>query len=250
MFHTVAFYESVDPAGAYNTLNGVPDQTVYVSGVDIRVPKPLPYIIGAAGLGNDASFVAAQVQSPSMRSFTYLDVTALKAALVFAGVPHTSLNPGSPIPVAPDEAINFAANSDPAAAAVHYGLVTFSDGPVQPVRGNMRTVRCTGAAALAAGAWKSSVLTFGQTLPVGQYQVVGMRAEGANLVAARLVFNGTVWRPGVPAANAVGDDDRGIFRFGNAGIFGQFDSTTPPQIECLGVTDTAQVVQLDLLRVG
>jgi hypothetical protein len=34
------------------------------------------------------------------------------------------------------------------------------------------------------------------------------------------------------------------------GVWGEFDSRTTPQIEILGVTDSAQVVYLDLVYLG
>jgi len=249
MFTTVAWYQSIDPAGALTAINAVSDQHVTVSGADIRVPKGLANIIGAAALANDASVTRAQLQSPSLRATLNFDVEPVVAAAVFGSPAEQTFFPDTPVPLMENESLNFAILSDPAAAAVHYGLAWLSDGPVKPVTGKIYTVRCTAAAALAAGVWVNSALTFAQTLPAGDYQVVGMRARGTNLVAARLVFVGGVWRPGVPAINALGDLDTYWQRYGRMGVLGQFNSTTPPTVDCLGVTDTAQTIMLDLIKV-
>jgi hypothetical protein len=34
------------------------------------------------------------------------------------------------------------------------------------------------------------------------------------------------------------------------GVFGEFPHTNPPTLDCLGVTDTSQVILLDLIRVA
>lgn len=249
MFHVSAWAESIDPANALTTINAVREETLFTTGDDIRVPTALPFIVGAAGLINDASGSRAQIQAPSLRSFANLDLEPVVLAAVFGSPPEVLFHPANPIPITPDEALNFAVLSDPAAAATHYGLVWLSDGPQAPVPGNIFSVRATGASALALAAWVNSNLTFTQTLPAGRYQVVGMRARGTNLVAARLVFPEQVARPGTPAVNAIGDLDPMVFRHGRHGVFGEFPHTNPPTVDCLGVTDTTQVFIIDLLRV-
>lgn len=250
MFHLAAYYESLDPGGALVNIAGVREEMIFVSGDDIRVPTGLPFIIGASALENDASAARAQVASPSLRVLANLDVEPVVAALVFGSPPEQSLWPETPVPLVADEALNFLVESAPAAAAVHQGLVWLSDGPQTPVTGNVFTVRCTGAATLSAGEWVNTNLTFGQTLPAGQYAVIGMRARGTNLVAARLVFPEQYARPGVLAVNAIGDRDVYWTRHGRMGSWGEFPHTNPPTMDAFGVTDTSQVILLDLLRVG
>lgn len=248
--HLIAFEESIDPAGALANIAGVPDVTVSVSGDDIDVPRELPNIVGQAALTAAANLLSAQIQSPSLRSVVNIDVEPIVNAVVFGDPPATLYHPLSPIPLVGLESLNFLINSDPAVPEAHYGLVWLSDGPQQPVAGNIFTVRATGAAALSIGLFVNTALTFTQTLPVGVYQIVGFRARGTNLVAARLVFIGGIWRPGVPAVNAIGDRDLMIFRYGRGGVLGQFDQQTPPTVDCLGITDTAQTFLLDLIKVG
>lgn len=250
MHHLSAWYESIDPAGALVPITAVNDQAVFAQGDDIRVPPALPNIIGQAVLGADASLARGQIQSPSLRSFANVDVEPVVAAAVFGSPPEALFHPMSPIPVTADEAVNVYVESDPAAAAVHYGLVWFGDGPQNPIPGNIYTVRATAGVTLSAGVWVNGALTFASSLPQGRYQVVGMRARGANLVAARLVFVGGTWRPGVPAVNAIADEDVAFFRYGRSGTYGEFHTNTPPSVDCLGVTDTAQIFMMDLLRVG
>jgi hypothetical protein len=248
MFHTVAWFQSVDPGNAFQAINGVPDPSITVNGISVRVLPTMPNIIGTAALINDASAVRAQLQSPSLRASVNQDIEPIVAAAVFGTDPPLYMHPQSPRALAEDEDMNFFVQSDPAAAAAHYGLAWLADGPQQAVDGEIITVRATSACALSAGVWVNGALTFSQVLPVGRYSVVGMRARGANLVAARLVFVGAAHRPGVPAVNAVGNRDSWYFRTGRLGVWGDFHTNTPPTVDCLGITDTAQVLEFDLIR--
>ena len=250
MFHTAAWYESIDPGGVLTPIAAVVDQSVFTSGDVTRVPTQMPNIVGQAALGNDATMAGAQIQSPSLRAMVNIDIEPVVAAAVFGNPPEILFHPLSPIAVTADEPVTFAVNSDPAAPADHYGLGWFGDGPQVPVPGNIFSVAATSALTLAAGVWVNGTLLFSQTLPLGRYTVVGMRARGTNLVAARLVFIGGAFRPGVPAVNAVGDLDPSIFRYGRHGAFGIFHSNTPPTVDALGITDTVQSYIFDLLQVA
>ncbi len=250
MFHLAAWYENLDPGGVLTPIAAVVDQSVFTSGNDIRVPTQMPNIVGQACLVNDASAAAAQIQSPSLRAMVNLDIEPLVAAAVFGSPPEGLFHPLAPISVVADEPVNFAIESDPAAIQHHYGLIWFGDGPQQPVPGNIFSVRATSALTLGQGVWINGTLSFSQTLPLGRYTIVGMRARGANLVAARLVFVGGAFRPGVPAVNALGDEDPMVFRYGRHGTFGVFHSNTPPTVDALGITDTAQSYVFDLLQVA
>jgi len=250
VFHLCAWEESIDPAGALTAINAIREQMLFTSGDDIRVPTLLPFLIGAAATANDASASRAQIQSPSLRILANLDVEPIVQALVFGSPPEGSFHPETPIPLVADEAINFAFLSDPAAGVIHRGFVFLADGPQAPVSGQMFSLRATSAITLVTGTWVNGDLAFAQTLPAGRYQIVGMRARGTNLVAARLVFPEQVARPGVLAVNAIADRDPSVFRYGRPGVMGEFPHTNPPTVDCLGVTDSAQTYIFDLVKVA
>lgn len=250
MHHLGAFYESKDPAGALLPINAVREEMFFTTGDDYRVPEGFANIIGAAALINHASGTRAQIQAPSLRVLANLDVEPIILAAVFGSPPECLFHGESPIPLTPDEALNFAMESTPGGAQVHYGLVWFADGAQVPVSGQMFSVRATATVTEVAGVWVNGDLTFAQSLPAGRYQVIGMRARAADPVAARLVFPEQVARPGVPIVNAIADFDPVAFRFGKAGVFGEFPHTNPPTVDILGGTGAAQYFILDLLRVA
>jgi hypothetical protein len=249
--HTLAaWYESIDPAGALVNIAGVPDQHLNVQGDNITVPVALPAIIGEAALENDASAAAAQVAAPSIRQVVNLDVEPIIAAAVFGSPPEPFMHPLNPVPVQPSDFLEFLVNSDPAAAAAHYGLVWLADGPIAPVGGRIYTLRTTAVVAQAVATWSSGVLNFTQDLPPGRYQLVGARVRSTDGVAFRLIFPGYSWRPGGPVVNAIGDRDAMHFRYGNLGVWGEFEHNLPPQLEMLGGTAAAQTALLDVIKVG
>jgi hypothetical protein len=250
MFSTFAYYELVDPAGVFNEINAVADQTIFTSGTDLRVPDTARFLIGSAALINDASATRAQLVSPSLRRLAAIDVEPIVQASVFGLIPEVLFHPTRPYELLAGEGLRFQMQSDPAAAAAHYGLIWLADGPQRPLDGSVNTVYATGQNVGAAGVWTLSALTFDQQLPVGRYQVVGLRARSTTAVAMRLVFPGSIWRPGVPVINAVSDPDLYLFRFGNCGVFGEFHTNAPPQMEILGAAGSVPVIQLDLVPLG
>ena len=250
MFHSGAFFESIDPGGALAFIAAVREDQFFTSGDDFRVPAELPFLMGVAALINDASGVRAQFQSPSLRILAELDVEPIINGTVWGSPPEAVMFPANPLPLAAQESLNLQMDSDPAAAAIHAALFWIADGPQAPVQGNIFTVRATAAFTQVAGVWTNGTLTFSTELPAGTYQVVGMRARAATGLGARLVFPAQTARPGCLVVNDEADEDHSMFRHGRLGMWGQFEHTTPPTLDVFDGTATAQVILLDLLKVA
>ena len=253
-FTLAAWWQSVDPAGAFVALTGVADQHLHVVGPDIQVPSLSQVIALAAGVETTVA-QQARFSTPSRRVLSLERVTPTQgnaAAASQPGNPHRLMAlSDSPLLLVPGEQANFEINSNPAAVQAQWGLAWFAAAAPPLVKGNIFTVRADGATALVAGAWTLCPLVFAEDLPRGRYQVVGMRAQSATLVAARLVFVGTgaaSWRPGVLGTNSDSHLADPIQRLGRWGVFGEFEDTDPPQVECLAnAADAAEVVYLDLI---
>lgn len=218
-----------------------------ISGSDFRVPVAIPNICAAAALINSAAAtLRAQVQAPSLRSVLNFDISPIANGLVFGSIPRMARLWQTPLPLAALEPLDvFIQNG---AAVMNRAFLWMCDGPIKPVTGKVYTVRFTASITEVTATWANGVLTFGQTLPSGHYQVVGMRVWSANGVAARLFFVGGAWRPGVIMQNTEDNNEWPDFRYGNTGVWGEFDNTTPPSIDVMGITDTAQVGFLDLIK--
>lgn len=246
MLHTIA-YELSGSEAALTALTPVPDPTLRVSGNDFFVPADLSYIVYAAGMINSAlATLRMQIQSPSLRSTLNFDISPLANGLVFGTTPARMNLFGSPLAISPNEPLDvFAQNG---AAVMNRAVLWLADGPVKPTQGKIYTVRFTTSITLATATWVNGAVTFGQTLPAGHYQTVGMRIWSANGVAARVFHVGSKYRPGIQLANAEANVGWNDFRHGNCGVLGEFDNTTPPSFDMLGITDTAQVGYLDLIK--
>jgi len=247
MFTLVGYEQTVSNA-VLTAITPIPDGTVAVTGNDIRVPVEVPNIVMAAAMIN--SVVATpriQLVSPSLRAVFPVDVSPITNGLVFPGPPGILQMWDTPIPLAGLESLDALAQNG--AAVVNRCLVWLADGAIKPTGGKIYTIRATASATLVTATWvNSGALTFASTLPAGKYQMVGLRSLSANQVAARVFFVGYAWRPGVPAGAADATVGWPLFRWGNFGVFGEFLNTTPPTIDFLGVTDTAQTLYLDLIK--
>lgn len=248
MFTTVA-YETSASESALTNIVPVPDVTVALgTSNDIRVPVGLanvPYL--AAMINSSAATLKAQLSTPKLRGTLLYDISPINNGLVFGSLPRLVRMPNTPLVLAELESMNFLVQNG--ANVMNRGLVWLSDGPMKPTTsGQIFTVRATGAASLVTATWVNTALTLGQTLPIGTYQIVGLRCWGANAVAARIVIPGYAWRPGAPCLNAEDNNEWGDFRLGGTGVWAQFQHTVPPSLDVLGVTDTAQVVLLDLIK--
>jgi hypothetical protein len=245
--HLFGYEQSVSLA-ALTAITPIPDGTVIVSGNDVRVPTQLPNLCFAAGMINSAAAtLRAQMQSPLLRSVLNFDIPGLTNGLIFGNLPVAARMWNTPLPLAPLEGLNaFIQNG---AAVMNRVFASFCDGPIKPVtQGQIFTVRATAAASLTTATWVNASLTFGQVLPAGHYQCVGARSWSANGCAFRFFPNGGFWRPGALMVNTEVQDSWLDFRYGNTGVWFEFDNTTPPTVDFMGITDTAQVVFLDLIK--
>ena len=245
--HLAAFYQSA----AITTLvaiNAVPDTQIFTSGTTQRVPPDLPFIASCMASYAGSTITQAQVETPSLRALANYDISALNPPAVTSANNNLDDRYDNPLALAGNETLTLSIAGTNAGAAAAYGIVEYCDGPVKPATGNFFTVQATGAATLSAGKFVNTAVTFDTVLPAGTYNVVGFRAIGANLVAARIAFVGGVYRPGVLGYPSLGSEDNPRYRAGMSGVYGSFDINQPPTVDCLGITDTAQTFLFDLVK--
>lgn len=249
MFTLVAYSESQDTGGNLTYVAALADQHVRVEGDNIVVPSDMPNLAAVFALG--ATISGARIESPSLRRTLLFDVNPLNIAAEPAS-PSALVNLFyNPIPLDAYEPIRALVSEGAAGAERETVLLWLADGPQSPVTGEIYTVECTSSTTLTANVWTNGALTIGQTLPAGTYQVVGMRAISAGLIAARLVFVGGTWRPGCIGYDAESDLENPIFRRGALGVWGEFTHDQPPTVDFLSISaDTSETVWLDLIKVA
>lgn len=252
MFHTVAFSMALTTSTVAGLVTPVVDNTVFISGNNLNIPATVSQLFASAPFGTvGTAATSVQLQSPSLRETWFPNATPFQLNATLDTVPTVAEWFDNPIPLVVNEGLNVQSDASSAATAGQQGaIVWLSDGARQPVtKAKIFTMRATSAIIQVANSWVNGALTFNQTLPVGKYDVVGLRAEATGLLAARINFIGAsaITRPGCPGNATARTQDTIAFRAGRLGVWGTFDSTTPPSMDVLGVTGTSQVYYLDLV---
>lgn len=255
-FQVVAFSESFLNDGTFQNVAAVADESIFVAGDDVRIPQGLNHLVGAVGaVGTQAALLRGRISAPSLRGFINMELIPLipEEQVSLAAINH-QIWPQNPIPLAVGESIGYESDGggDGVTAEDVSAVVWLSDGPLQAVRGDIRTVRATTAVTTVQNAWTSGPLTFSEDLPAGRYQVVGARFQDINLLAGRLIFVGGASRPGTLGVSVLGAPDLMGARMGGWGVWGEFDINQPPTAEFLSTdaVDTNPEVYLDVMRIG
>lgn len=254
MFTLVGWSASIDSA-VLAPLAAIPDPHVRVNGSDIIVPGPQPNspplnaLVGAFGIG--VNITRLQLQSPSLRRILYEEVSPVNIAVLPVTVPPFMDARFTPPILDPEEALDAYIAESGAGATRVSAFAWLADQAIEPVRGDIRTVRVTATTTLTAFQWTNAQLTFDQALPAGRYQIVGGRMESAGLLAWRCVIVGGLWRPGAIGFAAASAVERDAFRYGGMGVWGEFNHNTPPTIDFFsGTADTSEAGELDLIKVA
>jgi hypothetical protein len=132
-----------------------------------------------------------------------------------------------------------------------YMLAWLYAGAPRKIAGDITTIRATSTVTAATGSWVVGALTLEQDLPSGRFAVVGLDAIGTTAQAMRLRFPGGGYCPGVSVQQAAGQFFLDTFRCNNAGFFGEFMNSTPPQIDVLGTTGAVTLtIFMDIIKTG
>lgn len=247
-FHLALWSESVDQA-AIAPIAALADPALTVSGDNIQVPDFGAYLMGAYAAG--VNLTRAQLQSPSLRRITNPEIRPFDLAATPSSYPPIYDLMRNPIPLDVGEQMQAYAAEDGAGATQMLIAAWLGDGKVDVITDPIFSVRATAATLLASTEWKNGGLTFDQVLPVGDYGIVGARCESTNIVAFRFVFQGSTPRPGGLGLSSGARADPIGQRFGGWGLWGVFNSTTPPTVDLYALAANAsEVLTLDLIKIG
>lgn len=250
MYSVAAYHANVNAAAALVNVTPVADPHIRVIGNFFYVPSQLPNLLGASAFG--VTPVRAQLRSPSIRAIFHQELQPMGGAVI-PSTPHVWMdrmeNPIKLDGTEPLEALIMAG-----AAAQHNSvIILLGDGPVAPVKGDIRTIEALAAIAAVADTWTNVALTFQDTLPSGRYQMVGLKAMSTTMMAARALIPGQYARPGVLGTQVPSDLELERFRKGNPGIMGEFMHDNPPTLDILCNAADAAAVQfywLDVIYLG
>lgn len=252
MHGIAAFYETQTNGLTYDPLNVVVDQSLTPAQSQGYIFPANYRVLGAFVMG--ANVTAARINAPSLRQLALPEIyPALASATVTSRPPFVDYNQQGPI-IMQNEAVVIETSNGGGAPAVVHGALWITDRFTPAPGGQIFTLVATATITLVAGAWTLGTLTFNQTLPTGEFTVVGMECIFPTSSIARLVFPGqNQWRPGCLIDLAYGNMVQpSYFRMGRMGMFGKFRNTAQPQVEVFGLTAGAQTgtIMIDVIKTG
>lgn len=255
MFTLVAFSEKHPTAATEDAILAVPDQSHKVSGDDIYIGK-WNRIVGLHAYGH--SIGLARVVSPSLRAKSSIYISPLVNDLGDYGQFTTrdfDDRHDCAMPIVSGEALNaYVTDTEISATENDVVGVWLADAPIVPVKGAIWTVRATAAAIVGVEkSWVNGEMAWTPDLPMGRYQVVGARCYIGSGGLYRFVFIGESHRPGGICVHEQHLQEEQAFRVGNLGVWGEFDSVTPPSLDILPrlvAGTTGAYLMIDLIKIA
>lgn len=252
MFSLVAFYSSLANGVTNTGVAAVQDQSMTADASN-RYQSPGDWNVLATHM-LVPNGTAARINAPSLRSLVLPQIYPIKVGTATATLdgPNQYSNKGPRF--VNGESFQPEISRAGAGAGDVYGA--FWIGPAfTPARGGRAfTLVATSAVTTVKGAWVAGTLVLDQTLPAGRYAVVGLAAQWAGALYARLIFPGVAqFRPGVLGQVAYGDQPWDYdWRMGRGMDMGEFVFNAPPQLEVFSTAAATVTVTayLDLIKIG
>lgn len=248
MFHTVAYIAAttatadIDGAAVTDSV-----ETIQNGHIVPQTDKQILYTYAGC-----VTLLRARLNSPTLRQLSPPFVRPIDNA-----ASPTSRSPvadyrANPLTIRAFEELQFQATNSAAGPTDCYGIIGLARGGITPApQGQIITMRGTGTSTLVAKNWTQVAITWADTLPAGQYAIVGLSGFSATAVAARLICQDQVERPGaiIGATDVIIPNP--MFLKGGLGIWGYMSANRMPNVEFLATAaDTAESVYMDFVRVA
>lgn len=249
-FHLAAYFSAAVTNGVANfDLPAINDGIITRNSANHYIlPDPGKLRAGAAF---GATLSRTRINTPALRYIGLPYIAPINASITIPS-PVNVWNPGEYGPAIPrSDEIALETTISGGAPEAGFGFLWFGFGRMEQPSGQEYRIRFTGTVTGVTGAWANGSITFDSVLPAGIYAITGLDVQGTNLLAARLIFPGGGWRPGCLARNTLAQIPNTIFTDGQLGMFGQFDSVNPPNLEIIvSGANTAQEGYMDVVRIG
>lgn len=230
MYHLLGWFASL-AAGVNQQLLAMADQQFSRQGNDYQMPTP-GHIVWAYSSG--VTITGSRIVTPSTRLRGHPQIWPFNGALLPTDDPNIMDIRDKPLKIAKEENLRVEASQSAAGPNNHHAFLAFYRNPPNfninfP---DCRWVKATASVTTVANAWSQlGSIVFEDTLEGGSYAIYGMSAFFATAVAARLVFQNQNDRPGVIAHATAILKPGELFREKELGLYGVFDTYSPPQLE-------------------
>jgi hypothetical protein len=245
MFHLVAWSESI-ATGVEDDLLPVPDGIMtiqnnhFLPGQDVRV-------LFASAMATNLQ--RARIATPKVQVVTTPFIRGIMAGLVPTSPAQLATYLSNPFVLRGIEEIQVLATQTAAGAQRVTALMGLELTPNMPVSGDIFTIRGTSTTAAVANAWTPLTVTWQNTLPAGQYDIVGLQHQSANGQACRLSIEGERYRPGCMSQTGIADIAHPYFFKAAMGRWASFNNYVMPIPEVLcNAADAAHEIYLDIIR--
>lgn len=248
MFHTLAWFENIAQDAAAD-IQPVVDDIITIQNNHF-LPQRDKDLLWAAFLSADS--VTARIITPSLRQITTPYIRPVNPTLLPGNQPNVADYRANPLRLRGLEELQIEAEQTAVGAADVYIVAGVQDSAMIPMpAGDVYSLRGVGTTTVVADAWSTVAITWQDTLPSGNFAVVGLEVFSTTGIAGRLIFEDQVLRPGCIGGLTEEDATHEMFRKGGLGVWGRFQSNRMPipQFLCTAA-DTAQIVYLDIIRVG
>lgn len=248
MHHTCA-YRAASAADATDTdLTALADQIMTIQNGHFLPQDDLQLIYAWAGA---ASMSRARLVTPKTRQITTPFLRPVNTALLPSTITPVADYRKQPFVCRRLEEIQVNGLQASGGAVPIIAVIGLLWQNIAPIVGDTYTLRGTGTATLTANAWSPVPITWQDILPTGRYACVGGNFISAGCVAGRFTFYNQYPRPGAIGTQTESAFPHPMFRMGELGVWGYFDTTTMPLVEFLATTaDTAETVYMDLIKIG
>lgn len=261
--HLIAFFGDNLGSGAntFSQVDALHDQSVQVTpGNRVILSRDMSIIAGFAGSSDPTrAMISARVVAPSLRKIVSPSITPTIQQFPAKDNPPMMVVADWPWKVCAQEEIGVEANFNGSSVSA-VALLWLEDKRENVPQGENFWLRGTVSALASAGpktsSWTGATITFDQTLAAGRYAVIGFVLKGNDTIAARLIFDDQMWRPGtlaIPPIAFGGQRTHDAFYDGSLGVFGRFESYSPPRLELLRQTsasDNDHEVYLRVVRLN
>lgn len=246
-FHLLAWAESLALV-TDDSLTPVNDQVIPLSSGIFLLPNDMT-LFAACAFGTTLS--RAKIVQPSIRVICDDFLRPIALTLLPADNMPWSDYRQMPFNLRMNENLDIQATTSGAGPAVTSALAIISKNRMlDPApMGQVYTLRGTATATAGVNIWTAAPMTWQNTLPQGNYAIVGMTAIGTTLKAARLIIPGQIERPGCSGVATLGIRPWDLmFNHGGLGRWGDFSNWNLPLVEVFcGSADTAQEIYLDVI---
>lgn len=248
MLHLLAYDASITN-GVETDLTPVADSIFTIQNGHF-VPQRDIYILWAMAMG--ATITRARILSASIRQITTPFIRPVEANATPGSLYGFQDYGNNPLIARAFEELQVNVLQGSAGAEREIVLLGVSDAPtVTDPPGQVFCMRGTSTTTTVANVWTQIAMAWNDTLPAGQYEILGIEYVAATAVAGRVIFEDSPWRPGTPGVAAGTSKSWWKFAFGGYGPYGKFNANRFPNIEVLNTAAvSSHEVFMNFRRVG